>query len=124
MVHHLACGDSAEGGTDAVGHQHEEALGAGTHRGIGLLVDIKRAGDVEEVKGHTVDYARKDEECHARKLGIAQTEETETEHPADHGYHHHALDAETFETEGNEQDAEGFGNLRERYEGSGIVGHP
>lgn len=113
--------ERSDRGADAVGHDHEESLRRGADRRIGLLIDEERPRDVEEVEGHTIDDHRKDEHPHAVS-GVAQAEESKTEHPGEHGHEHDVLDAEAFQAEGNEQDAERFGDLRQRDQRIGVVG--
>src|SRR5690606_8968667 len=53
-VDHPAADRAAQDRADAVGHQHEQALRARPDAGVALLLDVERAGDVEEVEGHAV----------------------------------------------------------------------
>ena len=117
------CGKGAYGGADAVGANHEKSLGRRAHRGRGLLVDVETARDVEEVEGHAVDDAREHNHPEARP-GVAEAEEPEAAHPRQHRHEHDALDAETFQAEGDEEDAEGLGSLRDGYEGVGVARAP
>ncbi len=116
-----ACGQRADRGADAVGHQHEKSLGRALNRAVGLALHEQCSRDVEEVERHAVDHHRTDEHPQSA-AGIAQSEQPEAEHPGEHGDEHHLLDAEAFEEEGDEQDAERFGDLRKGGEGRGVVG--
>ena len=52
---------------------------------------------------------------------MAEPEETEAEHPGQHGDEHHFLDAEFLHTERDEQDAERLGCLREGDQRVGVL---
>ena len=65
MVDNGLGGQCSDGGTQSVGHQHEEALGTGADGLVGLLVDVERSGNVEEVKGYTIHDAGEDEHPYA-----------------------------------------------------------
>ena len=123
MVHHGLCAQCADGCADSVGHQHEEALCAGTDLLICLHIDIEGAGNVEEVESHAVDNAGEDEHPHAR-TGVAGAEEAEAEYPGEHCDEHHLLDAEELHCKRNEENAESLGNLRDGDEGIGILCSP
>ncbi len=105
------CAKRTDGGADAVGHDHEKSLRRGTNGGVGLVVDEERTRDVEEVERHTVDDHREDEHPYAA-AGIAEPEQPEAQHPCEHGHQHDVLDAETLETERNQEYAERLGDLR------------
>ena len=122
MVNDGARRECADGGTEAICHQHEETLTRGAQFGRYLVVHKQAARYVEEVEGHSIDDAGEDEEDDAREGGVAHAEETKAQHPGHHGNEHHLLDAEAAQEEGDEQDAQGLGNLRERNEERGIVG--
>jgi hypothetical protein len=92
-------------GAQTVCHEHEETLCAGADVAGGLAVDVERTGNVEEVEGDTVDDAGKHEQPYARAR-VAKSEETEPEHPCEHGDEHDFLDAESLHEEWNEEDAE------------------
>ena len=129
-IHHGARGIRPEEGAEAVGHNHKDALRRRAYLAAGLLFDEKRPRDVEEVERHAVDDHREDEE-HGSRTGVAHAEEAEAQHPGQHRDQHHLLDSETPEEEGNQQDAERFGHLRQReqdhrmfHDGRiGILGH-
>ena len=111
----------AYGGTESVGHQHEHSLGTGTDVRGGVLIDIERTGDVEEVEGHSINDAAEHEEQYTGHRGIAKAEESETEHPCEHGDEHYLLDAEFLHAERNQQDTESLGSLADGDEGIGIL---
>ena len=77
-----------------------------------VLVNEKRAADVEKVESHAIDYHRKQEEPDT-VAGIADSEETEAQHPAKQGNEHNFLNAESRKEEGNKQDTERLAHLRE-----------
>ena len=114
--------EGSDGGSQTVGHQHEEALPGRAYLGRTDLIDIQTATDVEEIEGHTIDEAAEDEEDDAGVVGRTESEESETEHPSEHGDEHDDLDAEAFQEEGDEQDAQGFCHLREAHEHRSVVG--
>ena len=93
VVHNLAGSQGADGGTDAVGHHHEQSLGRRLDGRLTLLVDEDASRDVEEVEGDTVDDAGEDEHDDAGHGRIADAEEAEAEHPGEHRHEHDHLDA-------------------------------
>ena len=130
VVYHRLRAQRADGGSEAVGHDDEQPLRARADVLVRLAVDEQRTRDVEEVEGHAIDNHREDEHPHAAAR-IARSEEAEAQHPCQHGDEHHVLDAEAFQEERYQQDAERLGHLRERYqdvgmlhaEGVGILGY-
>ena len=110
MIYDGLGAESADSGAYTVGHQHEQALGAGLDFVRGPLLHIKGAGNVEEIESDTVDYHRKDEHPDTWP-GISETEQAETEDPRYHGRQHHLLDSEEFHGYRNQQDAESFRHL-------------
>ena len=110
-VHDGAGGEGADGGAEAVGHHHEQALGAGTDVLGGVLLHVQGTGDVEEVERETVHDATQDEEEDARHRRVTETEESEAAHPGEHRDQHHVLDAETLHRERDQEDTQGFGSL-------------
>ena len=97
--------------TDAVCHQHEQSLCRRTECRLRTVVHEQRARDVEEVEGNAVDYHRQHEEQHTWKTRVAHTEQSETQHPCEHGYQHDILDAVVTHEERNQQDAAGLTDL-------------
>ena len=123
VVDHYAGRPCAYRGPESVGHEHEQSLCGGAHLLVDVLVDEERAGDVEEIEGHAVDYAAEHEEPYAA-AGVAEAEEGEAEHPCEHRYEHHALDAEPLHEEGDQKDAECLGYLAQGDQSVGVVGSP
>ena len=112
MVDHFLRRKCAERSTKSVGHNHKQSLCRTADVGRRVLIHIKGARDVEEVKRHTVNNHGEDEHPHAC-TGVAKSKESEAQHPPQHSDHHHTLDAKFAQAEGDEQDAEGFTDLRE-----------
>ena len=101
VFHYFAGGQCADSGTKSVGHQHEQALCWSAHAGLALLVYKEAARYVEEVEGYAINYAGEDKQDDAGHGRVAQAEETEAEHPSEHGDEHHGLDAEALQEEGD-----------------------
>ena len=120
-VHHGLRTQGADRGADAVGHDHEKSLRRGADRHVGLVVHEERARDIEEVERHAVDDHREDEHPHA-PAGVAQPEQSEAQHPREHGHKHHVLDPEALQAERDKQDAERLRHLRQRDQRIGVVG--
>ena len=55
IVYHRLCRQHTERGAEAVGHDHKQALCAAAYLGLCVLVNVQRAGDVEEIECHAVD---------------------------------------------------------------------
>ena len=129
-IDYRTCRVGAEESTESVGHDHKDTLRRGTDVGGSFLFDEKRARNVEEVECDPINDHREDQENGTRSR-IADTEESEAEHPGQHRDQHHPFDAEASQEEGNQQDAECFGHLREReqdyrvaHDGRvGVLGH-
>ena len=121
MIHHGLSTECAHRGSDSICHDHEEALRAVSLLRSCLLIDIERAADIEEIESDAVDNHRNDEEPHAASR-VAETEEAEAEHPGKHSHQHHTLDAEAFQAERNQKDAESLTQLGERDKEVGITG--
>lgn len=64
-VHDSLGTQGADGGTEAVGHHHENALCAGTDVFIGFFFNKERTADIEEVESNAVNDAGKDEQPNA-----------------------------------------------------------
>ena len=101
MVHHLLSGYSADGSTEAIGHNHEQSLRTAPDFGLCMLVNEQGTRNVEEVERHALNYHREHEHPHAGSR-VAQTEKAKAQHPRQHGNHHDTLDAKTFQAEGDE----------------------
>ena len=121
MVDHKLCGKCANGGTQTIGHNHKQSLCRGTYAGISILVHEKGTADVEEIECDTVDDTAEDKHPDAGAR-VAQPEESEAEHPCQHGNHHDAFDAEAFEEEWDEEDAACFADLAQGNEDVGMFG--
>ena len=106
VINHHTRQNSTYGCTQAIGHQHEQSLGRGSHLDIALLVDKETARHIEEIERHAINDAREHEEAHAREGWIAEAEEAESEHPCKHGDEHDFLDAVPLHEERNEQDTQ------------------
>ena len=108
MVHHLLRQYRTDGGTEPVGHHHEQSLRTRTDGSIRFLIDKQGTRNVEEIERHTIDEHREDEHPHAIAR-IPPTEKTETEHPTEHGNEHDTLDAEPLQGKRDEQETQGLG---------------
>ena len=82
-IHDLTCCQGSDGGTQTIGHHHEQALSRRFDTGFALLIDKDTARHIEEVESYTVDDARQYEEQHARHGRIANTKEAKAEHPGE-----------------------------------------
>ena len=83
------------------------------------MINVQRAGDVEEIESHAVNKHREQEQPNAGS-GITDGKQAEAQHPRQHGNHHHALNAKALHKEGNKQDATGFADLRKRNQNTGM----
>jgi len=112
IIIHDAAGDvRADPGAEAIGHEHEEALGAGADLDIRLAFDEQRPGDIEEVEGHAIDDHGQDQEGQAA-AGVAKSKETETEDPGEDAHDDDLFDAKPPEEERNGENEERLGDLR------------
>ena len=102
VVDHSLGAERTDGGTQAVSHHHEHALGTAADLLVGVLVDEERAADVEEVEGYAVDDHREDEEHEAEARRTTCTKEEETQSPSAKGDEHHFLYTKFLKEEGNE----------------------
>ena len=99
------------GSAQTVGHHHEQPLRTAAYADVRLLVDKQGTRHIEKVESHPVNQHGQDEQPHARPR-IAQRKESETEHPRQHRYEHHPLDAETAQKERYQQNAKRLTDLR------------
>lgn len=120
VIHYRLCTQCADSGTETVCHDNEQSLCAGTDAPVGLSVNKQRTGYVEEIECHTVHNHGKYKHPYAAS-GIAHAEEPEAQYPCQHGNQHHLLDAEAFQEERYQQDAECFGYLRQRNQDVGML---
>src|SRR5690554_816738 len=120
MLDHPTAGHAAKERAEAVGHDHEESLGAGANLGAGFLLDKDRPGDIEEVESHAVDDHRQDQQVEAAG-GVADAKERKARHPGEHTHDHDLLDAEALQEEGDGQDKERLGDLRNREQEVGVL---
>ena len=97
-------------GAKTIGHQHEQSLCAGAYILAGGLIDEEGARDVEEVEGHAIDDHRDNKHPYAAAR-ITRADESEAEHPCEHGDEHHVLDTEFLHEERDEQDTAGLTDL-------------
>ena len=116
LVYDSLCGQRADRSTYAVGHHHKQTLGTRAHRRIGLLVNIERTGDIEEVKRKAVNDATQYEQQYAGHTRIAHAEEGKAQYPCQHSQQHDVLDTELLEEERDQKDADCLTNLRDRNE--------
>ena len=112
VIDHRLRTERAERRTDTIGHDHEEPLRTGADRGVSLLVHEERARHIEEVEGHPVDDHTQQEEPYAATR-VTKTEEGKAQDPRHHSDEHHTADTKATQREGDEQDTERLGELRE-----------
>ena len=110
MIYHSLRAQRTDSGTETVCHDNEQALCTGTDSPVCLSINKQRAGYVEEIECNSINNHGKDEHPYAASR-ITHTEESETQYPCQHGNQHHLLDAETFQEERYQQDAECLGYL-------------
>lgn len=113
MIYDPAAADAAEIGAETIGHDHEEALGAGPDGDGRFFFDEQRTGDVEEIEGHAIDDHGKQQE-YQTAAGIADAEKTEAEYPGEDTHQHDPFDAKTLQEKGYGENEERFGDLRDR----------
>ena len=80
IVHYPAADKSTHIGADAIGHKHEQPLGACPDLYLRFPLDEERAGDIEEVESHPIDDHGEDQERETT-AGIAYPKKPEPEHP-------------------------------------------
>ena len=120
MVHDLLRHHGSDSSTKTIGHHHEQTLCTRTDGHIGFLIDKQGARNVEEIERNAINQHRKDEHPYAIAR-ITPSEQGKTKHPAIHGNKHDILDAEAFQGKRDEQQTEGFRELRERYQDIGML---
>ena len=120
VVHHRLCTQRSDGGTQSVGHDDEQALGARADSLVRLTVNEQRARYVEEVESHSIDNHREQEHPDAAAW-VARAEQAEAQHPCEHGDEHHPFDAEALQAERYQQDAERLRYLRQRDQDIGML---
>ena len=62
LVDHPLCAHHADRGTNAIGHEHEQTLCAGTNGRVAFLVHEERTRDIEKVERYTIDDHGENEE--------------------------------------------------------------
>lgn len=111
IIDYCLCSQRADGGSETVCHDDKQSLCAGADSFIGLPVYKQGTGNVEEIECDSVDSHGEHEHPYTA-AGVSATEEGKAEHPCQHGNQHHLFDAETFQEEWYQQDAERLGYLR------------
>ena len=103
--------ERTDSSSETISHHHKESLCRRTLCFFCLLIDVERTGDIEEIKGKTIDDAAQDEEDDSRETGITCSKECKAEYPREHRHKHDVLDSEAFEEERNSQDTERLADL-------------
>ena len=116
MVYYFSSEQGTYCRTESVCHEHKQSLCGSLYVLAAGGIYKQSARNVEEVKCHTVYETREYEQCYSRECRIAKTEEAESQDPCEHGDEHNVLYAVSLQEERNEQYAECFGNLGDRYQ--------
>src|SRR5690606_24221215 len=96
MVNYPAANNTSEERPQSVGHNHKQALGAGSYFWACFFFDEQGSGNIKEIEGHSVNDHGEHEQIEA-VCGVSYSEEPKAEHPGNHTENHYFFYSETFQ---------------------------